>query len=97
MPIYCAECFPALGSFPPDKPLLRKRWFASLLREAAKLRCVSSRGQVKARMKKHKHTSYLFYKKSLKGKHKQDLQVVLLQPLAVSPFYSMKRNRKESK
>jgi hypothetical protein len=93
----CAESFPDLGSFPPERPRLRKRWFAALLQEAAKLHCVSSRGQVKARMHKSKRTNYLCYKKSLIGMHRQDLTVVLLEPLAESAFYSTKRIRKKSK
>lgn len=97
MPICCAECFPAPGSFPPERPRLRKRWFEQLLKEASKLRCVSSRGKAKTRMRKHKHTNYLFYKKSLSGTHTQDLTIMLLEPLALSAFYSNKRRRKISK
>jgi hypothetical protein len=97
MRICCVECFPALGSFPPERPRLRKRWFAQLLQEASKLRCVSSRGKVKARMRKHKHTNYLFYKKSRAGSHTQDLTIVLLEPLALSAFYANKRVQKKSK
>ena len=97
MPIYCAGCFPDPGSFPPERPRLRKRWYAALLQEASKLRRVSSRGQVKTRMHKSKRTNYLCYKTSLKGTHRQDLTVVLLAPLAPSTFYSTIRRQRESK
>jgi hypothetical protein len=89
--------FPRSGEFPPQRPRLRKRWFTQLLKETSKLRCVSSRGKARARMKKHKHTNYLFYKKSRAGSHTQDLTIVLLGPLALSAFYSSKRARKKSK
>lgn len=94
MLIYCAECFPALGSFPPERPRLRKRWFAALLQEAAQMRCVSSRGLIKVRMIKARHVNYLFYSRSLKGKQIQDLTIELLEPLALSVFYTGTRRRK---
>jgi hypothetical protein len=64
---------------------LRERWFTQLLQQAAKLRCVSSRGRTNPRMVKRRHSPYASHDRSRRQSAQKDFTPRLLAPLPLSP------------
>lgn len=75
---------PRSGAFPPTRPRLRRRWFNELLREASRLRCVSSRGWSKPRMVKRRHSPYASHVRPRPRDQRVDYSPALLDPMPLS-------------
>jgi hypothetical protein len=75
---------PNQGHFPLSRPRLRSRWFAQTLKQAASLRCVSSREKTNPRMVKRRNSPYASHDRSLKLNCTQKFNAHLLPPLPLT-------------
>jgi len=63
---------------------LRRRWFAELLREAASLRCVSSRGRVNLRMVKRRNSPYASHNRAKPKPPRANFSPAMLEPMPLT-------------